>query len=254
MTETPTRTSDWIRRFRPAPEAAVRLICLPHAGGAATFYLPVAQAMAPDVDVLAVQYPGRQDRRHEPCVDDITVLADLITDELLPWTDQPLALFGHSMGALVAFEVACRLEERGRAPVALFASGRRAPSRRRDERFHLASDDELVAEIRRLSGTEQQVLEDEEILHMILPAIRSDYRAVEMYRYRPRPALNCPVIALTGDDDPRVTLEEAGDWAGHTQASFRLRVFPGGHFYLNTHATAVMAEITRSIEEYGHRG
>ncbi|MEE1754632.1 thioesterase II family protein [Streptomyces sp. SP18CS02] len=241
-------SSGWIRRFHPAPEAGTRLVCFPHAGGSATFYFPVSRAVSPGVDVLAVQYPGRQDRLNEPCVDDIPTLADRITEELVGWADRPLTLFGHSMGATIAFEVARRLEARGIVPLGLFASGRRAPSSHRDERVHLRDDDGLVRELQRLSGTDAEVLADEAILRMVLPAMRSDYRAVETYRYTAGPPLNCPVTALTADDDPLVDVAEAEAWAQHTVAPFRIRVFTGGHFFVTAHAESVMREITGHIE------
>lgn len=241
------RSNIWARRFCPAPDAATRLVCLPHAGGSATFYLPVARAMAPAVDVLAVQYPGRQDRHTEPPVDDIHTLADMITDELAGWADRPLTLFGHSMGAMLAFEVANRLVARGIPPLGLFASGRRAPSMYRDEKVHLADDEGLVTEMKRLEGTDARVLDNEDLLRMILPAVRSDYRAVETYRHRQGPPLTCPVTVLTGDHDPQVSLHEARGWKAHTAGSFRMRVFAGGHFYLNAHARDVIQEITDFI-------
>lgn len=247
MTDTNVDTSPWIRRFHPAPDAGALLVCLPHAGGSAPFFFPVSRALSPSVDVLAVQYPGRQDRRGERCVDDLGELADLVTRELRPALDRPVALFGHSMGATLAFEVARRLEAEGTVPLALFASGRRAPSRHREERVHLTDDAGLVADLKRLSGTDAQVLGDDEMLQAILPAVRSDYKAAETYRYRPGPRLSCPVVALTGDADPHVTMAEAEAWGEHTDAGFTLRVFPGGHFYLSSHAAAVMREITDHI-------
>lgn len=247
MTAARAESTAWVRRFHPSPDAHTRLICFPHAGGSATFYFPVSRAMSPVLDVLAIQYPGRQDRRAEPCVDDLRKLADLVVDELHPWIDRPVVLFGHSLGATLAFEVALTLRREGITPLGLFASGRRAPSRHRDERVHLADDDQLVADLKRLSGTESQMLDDDEVLRMILPAMRSDYRAAETYRYQPGPKLDCPVVALVGDDDPQVTIDEARAWGEHTTAGFDLRVFTGGHFYLNTHAAAVMNAITEHI-------
>lgn len=118
--------SPWFRNYGPAPDACVRLVCLPHAGGSASFYFPLARALSPKIEVLAVQYPGRQDRHAEPCVQNIEDMADRIAEALGPWTDRPYALFGHSMGAMVGFEVARRMEASGKGPLELFVSGRQA--------------------------------------------------------------------------------------------------------------------------------
>jgi surfactin synthase thioesterase subunit len=246
-TETTVTTGAWVRRFHPAPDAPHRLVCFPHAGGSASFYFPVSRAMSPGADVLAIQYPGRQDRRGEPCADSIPALADALVSEVRPWFDRPVTFFGHSMGASLAFELASRLEAEGHVLHGLFASGRRAPSTVRDERVHLLDDDGLIADITRLSGTDTQVLGDPEILRMILPSVRADYRAAETYRWTPGPRLSCPVFALTGDADPQVTLEEARAWGEHTSGGFTLKTFPGGHFFLNAQAAQVMASITAHL-------
>ncbi|MEU7024036.1 alpha/beta fold hydrolase [Streptomyces sp. NPDC046203] len=243
MTGTATSTDAWVRRFHPADDAGTRLICFPHAGGSATYYFPVSRAMSPATDVLAVQYPGRQDRRFEPCVDDLHELADRVVAELLPWTDRPVALFGHSLGATLAFEVALRLEAAGIVPLGLFASGRTAPSRHRGGRMHLNSDEKLLDSIKRMSGTDPQILQDDELLQVMLPMFRSDYKAAETYRYRSGSVLSCPVIALTGDSDTEVTPEEARAWEEHTTGPFSMEVFSGGHFYLNSHAGTVISLI-----------
>ncbi|MEN8655231.1 alpha/beta fold hydrolase [Streptomyces sp. 21So2-11] len=250
--ETITKYSDpWIRRFQPADDAPVRLVCFPHAGGSATFYFSVATALSPDVDVLAVQYPGRQDRRNEECVDDIHVLADQIFDALRPWADRPLAVFGHSMGATVAYEVARRMESEGNAPLGLFASGRRAPSRYRDESVHRRDEAGLIAALKELSGTDEAVLGDEELLRMVLPAVRGDYKAVETYRHREGPRLTCPVAVLVGDSDPVTSLDEAEAWREHTDGPYTLDVFAdGGHFYLNSQSERVLKAVDRSVRTW----
>ncbi|GGO97776.1 thioesterase II family protein [Wenjunlia tyrosinilytica] len=240
MSVPPVDDGLWCRRFHPAQDAADRLVCFPHAGGSASFYFPVSAALSPRVDVLAVQYPGRQDRRSEPIVDDIGTLADRIHEALKAWADRPLTFFGHSMGAVLAFEVARRLERDGEGPVRLFASGRRAPSRHRDENVHKRDDDGLIAELRAMSGTDSRLLGDDELLRMILPALRGDYRAVETYRSEPGAAVRCPITALVGDADPKTTLEEAEGWEEHTTGSFGLSVFPGGHFYLSSRSADVL--------------
>ncbi|MFE9566659.1 thioesterase II family protein [Streptomyces sp. NPDC006487] len=239
-------TSPWIRRFHPAPEAGRRLVLMPHAGGSASFFFPTSRALAPAVDVLAVQYPGRQDRRGEACVDDIDTLADLVTAQLIPWADRPLGLFGHSLGAALAFEVTRRLEERGIVPLKLFLSGRRAPVDRRGESVHLLGDDDLVTAIKRLAGAELE-MPDDDLLRLALPAIRSDYKAAETYEPRPGPPLKTPVVALTGDKDPKVTPEDADRWSRYTTGAFELRVFDGGHFYLVKRFDQVVAVLRETF-------
>jgi pyochelin biosynthesis protein PchC len=250
-----TQSSDnatWIRRYHRAPGSGIRLVCLPHAGGSASFYFPVSRALAPDVEVLCVQYPGRQDRRHEPNIGNIPELADLVYEALLPWSDRPMAFFGHSMGAILGYEVALRAAERADFQLAhLFASGRRAPSRYRDERVHLRADHEIVARLRTLKGTETAVLGDAETLNMILPAVRSDYKAVETYRHRPGPVLDVPVTVLVGDQDEMTSLDEARAWSEHTTGPFDMKIFPGGHFYLTEHSAQVIEVISATVSRVG---
>lgn len=199
----------------------------------------------------AVRCPGRQDRHSEPCVSDIGELADRVVEHLLPLDAKPLALFGHSMGAVVAYEVARRLQSKGITPLRLFVSGRRAPSRTRtgNGHVHQLDDNGLIDELRKLSATDSQLLGDPDMLRMILPAVRNDYKAVESYRHVPGPPLDCPIVALTGDDDPQVTLDEATGWSEHTTCGFELKVYEGGHFYLNSHAAAVMEAISAGVAE-----
>ncbi|MGC5346843.1 thioesterase II family protein [Streptomyces sp. DT171] len=231
----------WLRRYHPAPGAGVQLVCFPHAGGSASAFFAMAQALASCADVLAVQYPGRQDRRSEACVDSIPRLVDRIVPVLARRTDdRPLALFGHSMGATVVFEVARRMEgSGGRAPLVLFVSGRRPPESVRAESVHLRDDRGILAELDLLGGSLSAALTDPEIRAMVMPSIRSDYRAAETYTYTPGPPLTCPVVALTGDADPRAAVEEVAGWRAYTEGRFTLRVFEGGHFFLNDRPTAV---------------
>lgn len=238
----------WVRRFSPAPDAPVRLLCLPHAGGSASFFFPVARSLAPEVEVLAVQYPGRQDRRHERVVDSIPELAEHVLGVLRHLDDRPLAVFGHSMGAVLGYELALRMRDAGLPPPEhLFASGRRAPSRYRGEGVHQLSDTALVAKLRSMSGTDPAVLADPEVLRMILPAVRGDYRAVETYRHSPGRTLDCPVTVLTGDSDPHVSAEEASAWAEHTTGPTDLHVLPGGHFFLVDRSADVLAILARTL-------
>ncbi|MBC6450938.1 thioesterase II family protein [Actinokineospora xionganensis] len=241
----PLPTDDlWVRRFHPAPAAAHQLVCLPHAGGSASYYFPMSKALSPDVDVLAVQYPGRQDRVAEPLVDSVHELADRLADVIAPRADRPLTLFGHSMGAAVAFELASRLQARGITAHRLLVSGRRAASLVREgERVHEADDAGVIAAMKRLGGVDTALLAEPGLVELILPSVRNDFRAVETYRPRSAPVLDAPIVAFCGDDDPTTSVEEAQGWASHTGGGFSLEVYSGGHFFLNEHMGAVVERV-----------
>jgi surfactin synthase thioesterase subunit len=204
----------WIRRFHEMPDAFTQLVCFPHAGGAATFFRPLSGAMTAGIQLRAVQYPGRQDRRLEPCASTVGQLADALLAVL--GNDQitvPTVFFGHSMGAIVAFEVMRRCEnELAGGPIGLIASGHRAPSISRVENLHSRSDDAVVDEMRRLNGTDASFLSDPDVRAMKLPAMRGDYRAIETFRYEEGPALAAPIHAFIGTSDPRVSIDEAMAW------------------------------------------
>ncbi|MET7906061.1 alpha/beta fold hydrolase [Streptomyces sp. NPDC005355] len=242
----------WIRRYHPAPQDTdLSLVCFPHAGGSASYFRPLATALAGVADVLPVQYPGRQDRRAEPPITSIPRLADEIVTVLESLPRRRLVLFGHSMGACVAFEVARRIEQRSSLGLlGLVASGRTAPPKLRDLGVRSMDDDGVIAEIRRLNGTDDRLLLDDDVIRMIMPAIRGDYTAVESYRYEPGPRLRCPISVLVGDDDPQVTLAEAEEWRDHTETGFTLRSFPGGHFYLAEQNTQVARALTEDLARF----
>jgi surfactin synthase thioesterase subunit len=245
----------WIRRYHPSPGGDIDLYCFPHAGGAATTYRPLSVTLSPDIEVRAIQYPGRQDRRSEACAPEIGALADALFDVIgaavKAEPDRRFAFFAHSMGAVVAFEVARRLQDASAPmPVRFFASGRRAPSRRREENVHLRGDREFIAEMRRLGGTDQRLIDDDELLMLMLPTVRSDYRAIETYVYAPGPPLNCPISVLIGDSDPRVTADEARAWADHTTGEIGFHTFSGGHFYLDPQRDQV-ARVIREVLALG---
>jgi surfactin synthase thioesterase subunit len=243
--------STWFRRFT-TPGNGPRLVCFPHAGGSATAYRTLAQALPADLDVVCVQYPGRQDRYAETPFTDLTLLAEAVAEELAPVLaadpGRPYALFGHSMGSLVAYETA-RLLARGPlpGPQRLFLSGRGAPDAHSTAHFGRYGDDDVLAELRRLGGTDQSMLDDPDILEMVLPALRADYRALGTYGWRGGEPLAAPVTVLVGDSDPMVTVQEAGTWRAHTRGEVAVKVFPGGHFYLFDHLDGIAAAVTEGF-------
>ncbi|MFD5202970.1 thioesterase II family protein [Streptomyces sp. NPDC058375] len=228
----------------------VRLVCFPHAGGAVTSFTGLARALAPDVEVLGVQYPGRQDRHREQPVGDIPRMAEAIAGELgeLLSDGRPCALLGHSMGALVAFEVALLMRggQASKDITRLFASGRVAPAGGPIP-GDLVTGDELLTELQRMGGIGADVLNDPEVLAMIMPVVEADYRALAAYRMTAGSSLDCPVTVLTGDADPVVSPEEAARWQDITSAPTQLHVFPGGHFYLQDQIAQVAAVVRESL-------
>jgi pyochelin biosynthetic protein PchC len=244
----PGHADRWLRAFGAAPSGARTVVCFPHAGGSATFFQPLARALSPAVDVVAVQYPGRQQRRAEQLVDSIDLIADQLFEVLRSSPRHPHVLFGHSMGAVIAFEVARRLEgDRRTAPAALIVSGRRAPSVHRDEDVHRWDDAALVAHVRHLGGTNQGGAVEEQLLRLTLPVLRNDYRAIETYRYQPGPTLTCSISVYLGESDSRVSPGEAHAWRDLTTGAFRLQTFAGGHFFLSSDLVAVRNAVLRDV-------
>lgn len=229
----PEQFLPWFRCYHPRPGALLRLVCFPHAGGAASFYRRWGARLPPSAEALVVQYPGREDRILDECVADMDRLTGLIAGALQPVIDRPVALFGHSLGAIVAYEVARRLDSSpATRPARLIVSGRPAPGLSRGGTLHLGDDQALLAELGRLRATRPGVLDNPHLRELILPALRNDYRLSERYRPLPGPLLNCPVLACAGDRDSEATVPEMRAWQELTRGGFELHVFSGDHFYL----------------------
>ncbi|MFF5969366.1 alpha/beta fold hydrolase [Streptomyces collinus] len=219
----------------PSPTAAVRMFCLPYAGKGASLYRQWWEGSDRRVEFVPVQLPGRENRFRESLVHDLRELVESLAADIAPHTERPYALFGYSMGASVAFELAHRLSDlTGHRPRRLVVAGGTPPHLQQpvsSERRR--TDEELMTELRRLGGTPQAALADERLLAFALPVLRADWRAIDEYGYRPTPALDVPITVLGSTDDPDVATEELRPWQRHTNAETRVYVFPGDHFFVD---------------------
>jgi len=229
----------------------VRLVCFPHAGGVPDAFRSwpehLARAAGADIGVHAVCYPGRRDRLNEQPITRMDPLADMIADALRPLTDRPIVLFGHSMGASVAHEVARRLLIAGRPPALLAVSGREAPHALRPRGISAGGDDAIVADVIGLDPRTADVLADPDLRELVLPAIRADYALVDAYGPRAYPPLPVPVTAYAGSDDPVTAVEDVRAWSSTTDGEFGCRVFRGGHFFLEEHRTELVDDLAGRI-------
>jgi medium-chain acyl-[acyl-carrier-protein] hydrolase len=239
----------WLPTVRPWSRAGLRLFCLPYAGGGASVYREWAGALGDSVEVCPVQLPGREARFGEPAFTRIGPLVEALADALGPHLDRPFALFGHSLGALVAFELARRLRRSGRpGPSHLFVSGCRAPQVRRAERLvHTLPDAAFRQELRRLGGTPAELLANDELMDLVLPTLRADFALCETYEYADGFPLPCPVTALGGRDDGAIGRDDLEAWRVHTTARFAAHVLPGDHFFVRSARARVLAEIRRAL-------
>ncbi|GJF31173.1 thioesterase [Kitasatospora sp. NE20-6] len=238
----------WFRVHRRAQRPRLRLVCFPHAGGTTHLFHGWPALLPADVELLAVRYPGRQNRLLEPFAPDLPTLAEEIHTALEAYLDRPLALFGHSMGSAVAYEVARRLDDRGLTPTRLLVSGRVAPHRAAATELHTRDDEALIANVRRLGGPGTEAYDDPDLRELILPALRADYRLIETYRPRQPKPLRAPITAYAGESDPYCPPDGVRAWSELTgPGGFEHRWFPGGHFYLDPSEADLLADITARL-------
>jgi medium-chain acyl-[acyl-carrier-protein] hydrolase len=240
----------WILRPRPRPEARLRLFCFPYAGSGATVFRAWPQALPDEIECCAVQPPGRESRLAEPACRSVSALAERAAEGLLPYLDRPFALFGHSLGALVCFELARLLRhEHGLLPAHLFVSACRAPQRPDPHpALHGLPDARFVEEVqRRYDAIPVAVAGHAELLELLLPTIKADFEAFETYRYASAAPLECPVSSFGGAADPWATREELADWREQTESFFRMKLYPGGHFYLQAAEAELLSELAADL-------
>ncbi|WP_418960773.1 thioesterase II family protein [Streptomyces tritici] len=247
----------WIRRFHPRPAAEHTLVCFPHAGGAASYYHGLSAALGPDVEALVVQYPGRENRLFEDPAPSVEWLADAVAGVLEAGAVERPVFFGHSMGAIVAFETARRLDRTSARPAALVASASAAPSHPEPRAPLLdaladETDTEILAGIMGLGGTDTDVAEHAELIRLVLPAVRADLSALARYRVAPDATVRCPVVVYAPEDDPSAPARDAALWGRHTAGgTAEVHRFAGGHFYFASLAGPFLDRLRLTVRAAG---
>ena len=227
-------TVEWLAVERRLGAVEVQLVTFPYAGGSASVYRSWSEWLPPAVELCLALLPGRERRIGEPAFERIDALVAEFAGTLPATLDRPYVLFGHSMGATVAYELTREIERRGgRAPAGLIVSGQRAPHCAEDSpRIHDLPDGEFVDAIRRLGGTPPEVFEHVDLVELLLPLLRADFSAVETHSWSPGPPLEIPIAVFTGESDDVVEAGDAAAWSEQTTAWSVVETFPGSHFFV----------------------
>ena len=227
------------------PYAPVRLFCFPHAGGGASAYRAWTKESA--LGAIPVQLPGRENRMRETLLLSMSAIVEQAAEAIRPYAGQRYALFGHSLGARVAFELGRYMRRKGQPlPAHLFVSGSRAPEIPEPFPLHELEEDAFLAALSRYGGTPQSLLDNKELMKLFLPLLRADFTVDETYEYQEEEPLPVPITAFYGSDDPEATRGEAAGWERHTSGDFSLHEIPGGHFYL-THSSPLLLSYIRRV-------
>jgi len=245
-----TTSDPWIAFRKPNPRARLRLFCFSYAGGGASVYRTWHRDLPSDIEVLPVQLPGREGRLKEERFRHIDPLIETLMEVLPRYLDMPFAFFGHSLGAIVAYELTQKLRaELGKSPLYLMVSARRAPQVPPDEEpIYALSPEEFYEKLREFEGTPAEVLEHPELMELLEPLLRADFELNDTYEAKPdAPLLDCPITAFGGLEDKDVSRENLEAWREVTRGPFRLRMFPGGHFYLHEGRNALIAAVAQDL-------
>ncbi|WP_194916716.1 thioesterase II family protein [Catenulispora rubra] len=239
-------------RWPASDPPRLRLFCLPHAGGGAVTYRLWARHLGPDVEVVSIRLPGRETRHRQAPARRIDQLVPALTRTLAAGTDLPYAVFGHSLGALLAFETCRELARLDLAqPVRLLVSGRPGPHLvPRLAPIHDASDRRLCERLREMGGTPEEVLQDQDVMSNLLRVLRADLEVAETYRCLPAPPLDIPISVFGGAGDRFVPTGDLGAWAEHSKVGCRVRVYEGSHFYLHEDPAPILRDIATDLSEF----
>lgn len=242
----PDPYDNWLMFRKPRPQAAIRLLCFHHAGGAALAYRSWVDRMPAFVDVCPVQLPGRSTRMNEEPGRNVDVMVASLLRAIEPLLDRPLALFGHSMGATLAFAAAQVLERKQAQVVHLFAAGRRAPIPEYKTDLHRLTDAGLEAYLRQLGGTPDIVFQEPDLRANVFSLLRADFEMNDRFTAVGR-LQNVPICAMGGNQDEHVPVAALDHWRGLTDVGFNRHLFQGGHFFVRDEETAVIQHVSSTL-------
>lgn len=250
MTTTPSFNS-WVTCPEPNSQASLRLFCFPYAGGSSLIYRTWSADLPSTVEVCLIELPGRGKQMRLAALTRLEELVAAIAPMLLPYLDKPFAFFGHSMGALVSFELTHLLwREYNLYPVHLFLSARRPPQIPTTKPpVHNLPEPAFKEELRRLNGTPPQVLENNELMQLLIPTLRADFAVLETYVYTPKPRLDCSITVYGGLQDKEVSYEQLQGWREQTNAGFSIKMFDGDHFFIQSAKTLLLESVSQELQQ-----
>lgn len=245
------KRNDWFMIFKPNSNASIRLFCFHHGGGSASIYRCWVKDIIDSVEIVAIQLPGREERYNEQLLNNINIIINELYLDFNEYTDKPFVLFGHSLGALVAFEFARALRRNGRPqPKHLIVSGAKAPQIPLESpNIHSLSDSEFIQELRKYNGVSQSMMENKELISVFLPAMKSDFCMYETYEYRNESPLSYPITALGGLDDETFRKENLIEWKIQTIDSFKYYFLPGNHFFIKSAHDKTIKIVNLALKE-----
>lgn len=253
MTTNSVISSEWITSFTPNPSARLRMFAFPYAGAGAVVYRTWETALPNEVELAIIRLPGRESRLREQPFTQMQPLVSAVVDALIPQLDKPFVFFGHSMGALVAFEVVRELRrQRQPMPKHLLISGRRAPHLPDpDSALHPLGDPAFVKEMqRRYGGIPDAILKTPELLALFVPILKADFSVIETHTYTEESSLDCPISVYGGTQDFVLRAGDLEGWAQHTSQAFQIQKFAGGHFYFQNQQTELLEAMSKVLKTY----
>ncbi len=234
---------------KPNPTAKITLICFPYAGGGGNIFVPWKEYMPASVELIAVNFPGRGMRMNETPFTQVDTLLPALSNALLPHLQKPFIFFGHSLGALIAFELAHYLRQHyNKEPVHLMPAGRRAPhvEKKQPPIYHLP-EKEFIQEVERLNGTPKEVLENPELMELVMPTLRADFEMAETYQFVEKGKLTCPISFYYGLQDKVKNQDNHAAWSQHTNNTYQSYAFPGDHFFLHTDKRQLLEQLHKDL-------